>query len=262
MGVSLKLTRRPEDLDELEKLALIDISYSRLDTYISCPTKYWYTYIEKLDRSFGAAAALGNIIHGVLEKVDEELDLNEMVQIMEGEKEKYDPERQITQAMLDTGWQMLVEYVDRHAGEHPNVLGREVEFSIVVGSALITGYIDRVEKDRDSLIRVMDYKSGKWEYRGRPKDNLQLGMYALAAADLYGVDQVYAELYYLRSGKKIGHLFTMDDLCRIEEQVLGLVNQIIDDRFFHPTEDESVCRRLCDFGKQGVCPIGKSRLRY
>jgi putative RecB family exonuclease len=256
----MKLTRRLEDLDDLERLALIEISYSRLDNYIGCPSRYFYTYIEKLDRTFGAAAALGNIVHGVLELIDEDLDLNEMVKLLEDQKGVYDPEQQISQQLLDAGWQMLVEYVDRHAGERPNVLGREVEFSIVLGSALINGFIDRVEKDSSSLVRVMDYKSGKWEYRGRPKDNLQLGMYALAAADLYGVDEVYAELYYLRSGKRIGHLFTADDICRVEEQVLGLVNQIIEDRFFHPTEDLGMCMRLCDFGKQGICPTGKSRL--
>jgi DNA helicase-2/ATP-dependent DNA helicase PcrA len=153
-----------------------------------------------------------------------------------------------------------LEYVDRHAGETPNVLGREQYFNLVVGSALIRGYIDRIERDADGLVRVMDYKTGAWEYRGNPRDNLQLGLYALAASDLYGVDQVYAELYYLRTGHRPGYLFKQDDLRNIASQVLRLVDAIINDRHFRPTEDEFVCRRLCDFGKSGACPTGKGRI--
>lgn len=253
------IVRRFEDLDDLERLALIPISYSRLDTYISCAAKYYYTYVQKLDRVFGAAAALGNVVHGVLEHT-EELDLTDMLQVMDQQREKYDPQAEISQDLLTAGWQMLVDYVDRHAGEIPEVVGREQYFSIVVGPALISGYIDRVDREKDGLIRVTDYKTGAWEYRGKPVDNLQLGMYALAAADLYGVDQVYAELYYLRSGHRPGYLFVQEDLRTVANQVYRLVTTIINDRHFHPTEDEFTCRRLCDFGKLGVCPKGKARL--
>lgn len=258
--MSGKLTRKLEELTDFEKLALINISYSRLENYIGCPARYFYTYIDKQDRLFGPAAALGNILHGVLEKVDEELDLTDMMQLMEEQKKVYDPEQQISQALLTQGWQMLVEYVDRHAGERPHVLGREAEFTVVIGTALINGFIDRVERDRDGLVRVTDYKSGKWEYRGRPRDNLQLGMYALAVSEMYDVDTVYAELYYLRSGKKIGYLFTQEDIYEVEDKVLALVGEILADRIFHPTQDEGTCRRLCDFGKQGVCSEGHRRI--
>lgn len=251
--------KRLEDLSDFERLALIDISYSRLDTYQMCAARYYYTYIVKLDRLFGPAAALGNIVHGVLEHT-EELDLNDMLQIMGEQKDVYDPEGQINQKMLDQGWQMLVDYVDRHVGEQPTVLGREVGFAMVVGSALVTGYIDRVEMDSDKLVRVTDFKTGKWEYRGRAKDNLQLGMYALVATELYGVDQVYAELYYLRSGNRPGHLFTAEDLQKVGEKVSSMVQQIIADRAYHPTDDESACR-ICDYGKMGVCSVGAARMR-
>jgi RecB family exonuclease len=250
--------RRYEDLDDLERLALIPISHSRLDTYSLCAAKYYYTYIEKLDRLFGPAAALGNVVHGVLE-LTEELDLNEMLQIMGQQREKYDPGTEISEELMTAGWQMLVDYVDRHAGDTPNVIGREQEFNLVIGSAYVNGYIDRIEREKDG-IRVTDFKTGGWEYRGKPSENLQLGMYALAASDLYGVDEVYAELYYLRSGHRPGHLFVQEDLRGVVTKVQRLVHTIIEDRHFHPTEDEGTCRRLCDFGKQGVCPKGKARL--
>lgn len=245
----------------MERLSLVDVSYSRLDTYTSCPLKYFYTYIAREDRTFGAAAALGNIVHGVLEKT-EELDLRDMLELMDGQRGKYDPDQQISQALIDAGWQMLVEYVDRHGTETPKVLGREVQFAIVLGSAVINGYMDRVEQDPDKTIRVTDFKTGTWEYRGHARDNLQLGLYAVAAAELYGVDEIYAELYYLRSGKRPGHLFTKSDLEDAADRVSIMVEKILSDRHFHPTTDNWQCRKLCDFGKQGVCGVGKARQYY
>lgn len=47
-----------EDLDPLQRLALVDFSYSRIDTYQQCPSKYFYTYIKKEPKVFGEAAVL------------------------------------------------------------------------------------------------------------------------------------------------------------------------------------------------------------
>lgn len=47
-----------DSITELERLAIVDFSYSRIDTYLQCPSKYFYTYIQKEPRQFGEAAAL------------------------------------------------------------------------------------------------------------------------------------------------------------------------------------------------------------
>jgi len=55
MSIAIK---KIEDLDPLQKLSLLDFSYSRLDTYTQCPSKYFYSYIQKEPRLFGEAATL------------------------------------------------------------------------------------------------------------------------------------------------------------------------------------------------------------
>jgi hypothetical protein len=47
-----------EDLDPIQRLALVDFSYSRIDTYKQCPSKYFYTYIKREPKVFGEAAVL------------------------------------------------------------------------------------------------------------------------------------------------------------------------------------------------------------
>jgi hypothetical protein len=50
--------KKIEDLDPLQKLSLVDFSYSRIDTYQQCPSKYFYSYIKKEPKVFGEAAVL------------------------------------------------------------------------------------------------------------------------------------------------------------------------------------------------------------
>ncbi len=55
MGIAIKSI---EDLNDLQKLTLSEFSYSRIDTYTQCPSKYFYSYINKEPRLFGEAATL------------------------------------------------------------------------------------------------------------------------------------------------------------------------------------------------------------
>lgn len=47
-----------DQIDPLQRLSVTDFSYSRIDTYRQCPSKYFYTYIQKEPRVFGEAAVL------------------------------------------------------------------------------------------------------------------------------------------------------------------------------------------------------------
>lgn len=154
------MIRSAEELSPFEQMALIDISYSRLDTYEMCPSKYFYTYIQQEDRVFGAAATLGTIVHGVLEEVvGDELDLTDMLILFDQERSKHDPDHNIEQDLIDVGHHLLTEFVDRHADDTYDIVGKELPFSMVIGSARVSGYIDCVERMADGSIRITDYKA-------------------------------------------------------------------------------------------------------
>lgn len=258
--MTIKL-RQEEDLHPLEQLSLVDMSYSRLNNYALCPQKYFHTYIEKQERMFGAAATLGNILHSVLEDhVGEPLVFDDMLDSMHDHREDYDPDREIPDDLMDAGSTMLAEFVDRHKGEKFDVVGKEVPFSIVVGTARIRGFIDLVVKGPNNLITVVDYKSGKHEVAQKNvHGDLQLGIYALAMAQLYPDEDIYAELYYLRSMRRKGHTFSPIDLDWVYDQVLQKVNEIINDTHFHPTQTNAWACSFCDFRKNGSCKTGVYR---
>jgi CRISPR/Cas system-associated exonuclease Cas4 (RecB family) len=256
------MARFLEELSDLEKLSLIDFSYSRLDTYNQCAAKYFYTYILKQDRLFGAAATLGNILHSALEntlEAGEPVSLSPLLQEFKKQVPAWDPDSQIPNNLIMDGVTMLTEFVDRHENESFPIEAKEKEFAIVVGSALIRGYIDRIDIE-DNLIRITDYKSGKYEVANKDiPSNLQLGIYALATSKIYPGKPIYAQLYYLRSGKIKGHLFTDDDLNRVEDSLIAITSEIIETENFNTTANARMCY-FCDYAKD-LCPTGKSRLR-
>lgn len=256
--------RSYEDLTAFERLALIDISYSRLSSYELCPAKYFFSYITREDWVFSAPAALGNVLHSVLEHtVGEEEDtynLTEMVKLFGHFRDEYDPDRQIEERLVDAGHLMLSEFTDRHeAKDFKHVVAKEMPFAVVLGSAYIRGFIDRVDEIPGGLL-ISDYKSGVHEIAAKNiHQSLQLGVYVLACAHLFpAVNKFQAQMYYLRSGRQKSHTFTRDDLPAIEARVLDAVNTIIGDGHFHYTANTRICG-FCEHATTGACKVGAGR---
>jgi len=239
------------------------MSNTRIETVygsFGCWAKYYYTYIVKEPRQFGAAATLGNIVHSTLEErlqPNEKFTLEQLMEEFEAQVPKWDPDDQVGQELIEVGKQILTEFADRHQDDEIPIHSKEMPFSIVVGSALINGFIDRVDEYDDRIV-ITDYKTGKHEVskKGAPK-NLQLGIYALAADKIFGGKPVTANLYYLRSGAQKGHTFSRSDLDEVESRLLEITAEIVNKRHFHTTSNKRICS-WCDFNN-GVCSTGTAR---
>jgi RecB family exonuclease len=176
----------------------------------------------------------------------------------EVKRSSYDPNSIINDGLIDVGKNILLEFYDRHSEEKFSVKEKEMHFSFVIGSFYVNGFIDRID-EYENRVEIIDYKTGKWEVaQNAIKNNLQLGIYALAAKNEFPDKEIYAELYYLRSGKRKGHVFTDEDLENAKIQIIEYGNKIINDNNFSPTHNERVCS-FCDHAKSGACAVGVMR---
>ena len=90
------------------------------------------------------------------------------------------------------------------------------------------------------------------------KDNLQLGIYALAVSEIFPDKEITAELHYLRSGKKKGHTFSKEDIENVKSRLIASISEVVNDSSFHPTKNEFTCS-FCEHAKSGACNTGVFR---
>lgn len=203
-------------------------------------------------------------MHSVLEdciKPDEKLDFEEIKILYNENKKSYDPSGLISSELISAGEQILEEFYDEYQDTIFDVYDKEYGFAIVLGSYLIVGYIDRLDLIGDDLVKIIDYKTGKWEVALKDvPTNLQLGIYALAASKAFPGKRIIAELHYLRSGRKKGHEYSEEDLEEVKSLIIESINNIIEDKSFHPTKNERACT-YCDFAQNGVCSTGVFRMK-
>lgn len=160
------------------------------------------------------------------------------------------------------GWQAVAVEWSFGTSEVPPVVvdlggGRQVSFG---------GRVDRVDRTPDGRTMVIDYKSGRSSRRGRTDDpvhagtRLQLGIYARAAMQLLGGDDVSTMYWPVRAGDRSEPIRTWsaDDLRRLDEVVRAGVDGI--EAGVHPAEpgDWSIFRNTheqcvhCPYDR--VCP--------
>lgn len=194
----ISITKTKEILNELENIAISGFSPSALNVYISCPLKFYFQYIEKIEEAETTAetvdaATLGSVVHFVLFELYKDLkskvittaDIKKMSDsvdklITAGFKEYY-PEGNI-----DSGKNLLIAKVATHFVR--NFLKQETDFikksteqkkSLTIlrleefcdtsiemktqeGKDLsikLKGFIDRIDM-HDETLRIIDYKTG------------------------------------------------------------------------------------------------------
>lgn len=203
----------------------------------------------------------GNIIHSVLEKVvdkEKPLDHQEMIKQFDLSKNKLDPDNKISKELISVGKNIIDEFYDQNLNTKFDVYDKEHPFNFIIGNYLMIGFIDRIDIIGDR-VNIVDYKTGKWEVPQKGiSENLQLGIYALAASLAMPEKEIYAELHYLRSGKKKGHLFSKEDLENVKIRLISLIKQIVNDTSFAATKNVRACF-YCDHAKSGECGTGVFR---
>ncbi|GAA4670642.1 ATP-dependent helicase [Frondihabitans cladoniiphilus] len=164
--------------------AQVPVSPSQIGSFEECPL-HWF-----VDRFGGtpssSAMGLGTVIHDAMEHavdIDPE-SLWQSVEARWGELEfeaewQSDAERVRARSMTDS----LAAYLRDFRSAHGELLGAESSFQLAVGPALLRGTVDRVERQSDGSVVIVDLKTGKTpttaaETTGHP----QLASYQLALA--------------------------------------------------------------------------------
>lgn len=259
----MRLIEKNEDIKKYFK-----ISVSKAKTFDSCKAKYHFCYIEKLPRIQQDFHVFGTFNHEVLERFHLELmkdpSLNRGQLMKKCFKESYlNTKEPITKEQLDQSNSILKGYLELLDKDGlPDVTDVEKEFNILIDDKLVlTGFIDRVQRDKDGLIHVADYKTSKSD-RELKKDFFQLETYAFALmlAD-ESIENIRASYIMLRHNFNfITKEFKRSDIMNIANKFLDYEKLISEERLWR-AEPQFLCKYCdylehCDEGKGHLIKIG------
>jgi DNA helicase-2/ATP-dependent DNA helicase PcrA len=231
------------------------LSYTQVDTYLRCPQMYQYRFVFRLPTRPRPQMQFGRILHEALKDAlgsierDRPLtwDMVDAAYVAAWARERFCAPEQAP-SLQDLGRTYLRRAFE--AGDLSKPLLLEQPFSLRVDGLRLSGRIDRVDRHPDGSYEVIDYKTGSAKRAVELQRDLQLGVYALAAREVFRFDPLSLSYYYLETGARV----TVDKPSeRLEEdrQTIVKVADGIRAELFPAKPDRMKCSG-CDF--RLLCP--------
>jgi superfamily I DNA/RNA helicase/RecB family exonuclease len=159
----------------------VQISPSRVESFARCGLR-WLLEAAVGIRSAGAAQQLGTVIHAAAALAAEGADDGEVAKRVDELWQHLDfGSRWYSAKQRATAEAMVARFLDWHRANPRDLVAVEQQLRVNMGEIIITGQVDRLERDESGAAIVVDLKTGT----GKPSDaeldrHPQLGVYQLA----------------------------------------------------------------------------------
>lgn len=152
---------------------------SQLDNFIKCPLHWFMQAHGGTDKSF--EANFGTLLHKVLEETKSS-DYNTLWNQVRSKWHTLEFEASWVEKQEIRKAQKMVRnlsaYLEERESDGYQLVGVEVPLDVEIGSARVVGRVDRIEKDPEGKLVIVDLKTGKTAPKA--EENAQLGLYQLA----------------------------------------------------------------------------------
>jgi putative RecB family exonuclease len=252
-------------------------SHSRLQTFETCPLKYKFRYLDKVETPIEETVEtfVGSRVHETLEKLYKDLQLEksnslaELLDFYHAEwKKEWNPTVKITrqgyseQNYRDYGAKCVRQYYERHKPfNESQTLATEMRLRFALDEQnqyKMTGIIDRAARRPDGTFEIHDYKTS----REPPSQDVvdrdrQLALYQIGLRQKWPeAERVELLWHYLGCDMTLRSARTPGQLNELRQSAIRTINQIEAEKEFKP-ERGAWCD-WCEF--QPVCPLWKHEL--
>jgi RecB family exonuclease len=218
----------------------VKLSATRINSFLQCKQRYWFSYVDRLEKLHNPVFALGLACHETLEKAGrlwQEKGLKKFSDKQIKELLSYYDEMSVREGVEDyedhlTGKE-IVAYRLNNFALGSKIVGIEDKFGFEGTQTLTTkdgveliGAIDKaIEIDPNTLL-IVDYKTSKTiPDGGKLKSDIQLSMYDLVARKLYPqYERIILSLDMLRTGE-IVYTYRTDEEMEEFEKYLTVVHK-------------------------------------
>jgi putative RecB family exonuclease len=191
----------------------VRLSFSRVDTYLSCPLRFRFSYVDKLPQEPSPHLSWGSTIHKVLELWwDQKLPTPPGVDMLyralydHWEDEGFEGmSRDEKLEWYTHARTVLARHHARFAPHYRPAVAVEEWFDLDLGDDIrVVGSIDHVERTPRGGLGIVDWKTNrKAKPRDRVAGSLQLAIYALAARELWGQEPEWVALDFVVPGVRV-----------------------------------------------------------
>jgi putative RecB family exonuclease len=216
------------------------LSPSRITTYLACPVKFRWTYLDPRGRWYMRSKSyysFGSSLHRVLERFHDSDDA--------GVKTIDEAVAAVEESWVDAGYGSAEEMAEA-LGEGKAMVERYVEDalthvrggrSLLIEKTLsmhferfkLVGRPDRVDELADGSLEIIDYKTGRATVTTEEvADDIALSCYQLLVRQLYPDRSISATIVALRSGDRATHSMSEGELKGFESDIESLGNEILD----------------------------------
>ncbi len=241
------------------------LSATDIDLYQTCPLKYKFRRVFRIQEEATINQRFGIVIHQVLERFHkfessgppegEAAGLNRLMTLFEGawRRQGFGDSHDELQ-FRERAVEALRRYHERHLASLSSPRWLERGFDFRVGPHHIRGRVDRVDELEDGGYELIDYKTGDPKPEHELAEDLQLAIYRLAAREAWQLDAEAGAYWYVLADEKVAVAGSPDDLERVERTVLS-VGEGIMDQDFEPRPSPEICS-WCDY--RLICPASEA----
>lgn len=207
------------------------LSPSKLTTYLACPLKYRWTYVDPRGKWYLKSKSyysFGTTLHRVLERFHDAGDT--------GVETTHQALAALEENWVDAGFSSADEMAEAF-GEGKAILERYVEeriqkpipgktlhveklFRMDMGEFDLVGRVDRVDEHEDGSLEIVDYKSGRGTVDvDDVSSDIAMSCYQVLLRNQYPDRQIKATIVAIRSGIEASYSMPLDEM---EEFVFDL----------------------------------------
>jgi len=206
----------------------MEISNTRLETYLDCPQRYKLLYMDRIHEEPRVELEFGKLVHEVLRFVHDPANsstpaFDEITAVYEKGWSAL-PDIEGLPEYRPLGLSMLRNYCSAHLPLNEEVLAVEQSFRLPLEDHMLKGVMDRVGRGRDGALTVTDYKTSR-RLPTQPdiERSKQAIIYHHSAQKLYPGHPVSVKLHFLKFDFIFETVPTEDAWLEVKSEIMRAV---------------------------------------
>lgn len=257
--------RKPCTIDGISEEARFPTSYSELAYYLNCGYDYKMRFIYGFNPELVPALGFGKQVHNVINLLHKYYEDSGKIpskalisQFIEDHFYLRYASDSVASRLKVGALKSLVKYVQMWEKDFSLSVKTERPFELEFDNALIAGSIDMIKREdgNESVLEVIDFKTGKADNDLMHKYELQVQLYTIAAQEALGINTQKALIHFIDTDKneRLAVQTSPSALETAKEELSFALQGITKASFNRDARQDKICKS-CDWCN--MCPKRK-----